>query len=72
MFKTFFPIKPIQCKSTLNLTEAPREAMLIPSTFFCKYNDEIYWYNYDLIFYHIYDIEDYLFLYKSIDYWTYR
>jgi hypothetical protein len=61
-----------QTISTRNYTSTPKtETEDYPDFSLCKNNDEIDWCNDNLIFNLIYDIDGYLFLYKSIDFWIY-
>jgi hypothetical protein len=60
-----------QTTSVISTTSKIETEDFYPDFSLCKQNDEVDWCNDDLIFNLIYDIEGYLFLYKSIDFWMY-
>jgi hypothetical protein len=61
-----------QTISTRNHTSTPKtETEDYPDFSLCKSSHEIEWCNDNLIFNLIYDIDGYLFLYKTIDFWIY-
>jgi len=61
-----------QTISTRSYTSTPKTGTEdYPDFSLCKNNDEIDWCNDNLIFNLVYDIDGYLFLYKSIDFWIY-
>jgi hypothetical protein len=61
-----------QTISTRSYTSTPKTGTEdYPDFSLCKNNNEIDWCNDNLIFNLVYDIDGYLFLYKSIDFWIY-